>query len=208
MVSATSVRYPPFYAAKLMKSFTQPGDSIIGATTDSLRLPAYASRRANGGLSLLVLNKQGVSNYNAQISLSGFVPDANARVIGFGIPQDEAARTNGPAAARDIGLTNFTGAAASFNYSFTPYSMTLFSFAPVGPHLAASTAAPDPNAAFVLHLDGQSGARYVIQKNSNLADPNGWTAVSTNTLSGSSLDVTNSIDAGAPIQFWRAVWEP
>ena len=208
MVSGTTVRYPPFYAAKLMHYFTQPGDSILGTSSDFLLLSAYAARRANGGLSLLVLNKDTSANFAAQISLAGFVPDATAGIRSYGIPQDEATRTNAPLIAQDIASTNFVGAATNFNYSFAPLSLTLLSFAPSAPNLVALQAVPDPDSAFIFRLEGQPGVQYLIQKNPDFTNPNGWTTVSTNTLSGSSITLTNTVVPGAPRYFWRALWQP
>src|SRR5262249_8494152 len=153
--------------------------------------------------SLLVLNKDLSNNFNAQVTLNGFIPDATAGILRFCIPQDEAAPTNAPLAAQDISSTNFVSSATNFNYTFPRLSMTLFSFAPTAPHLVALPALPDPSSALVLRVEGQAGARYVLQQNSNLSNPNGWSAVSTNTLIGSSLDLTNAIAPGAPIAFWR-----
>src|SRR5882724_7470048 len=133
MVDRAAVRYPPFFAAKLMHYFAQPGDTILACSTDYNLVSAYASRHPSGSLSLLVLNKTITNSFNAQISLNGFMPDATPQLRAFGIPQDEAARTNASAQAQDIASTNFFGAGANFNYAFPPLSLTLFSFAPVAP---------------------------------------------------------------------------
>ena len=53
--------------------------------------------------------------------LTGFVPDAIATLRSYGIPQDEAARTNAPAPAQDIAMTNFPAASAGFSYSFATF---------------------------------------------------------------------------------------
>ena len=58
---------------------------------------------------------------------------------------------------------------------------------------------------FVFQLQGQTGVPYVIQRSTNLIV---WTSVSTNTLPGSALNITNSLDSSQPKQFWRAIWQP
>jgi hypothetical protein len=35
-----------------------------------------------------------------------------------------------------------------------------------------------------------------------------WVSISTNTLVGSTLNITNLISPGSPHQFYRAVWQP
>ena len=60
-------------------------------------LSAYAVRRTNGALTLLVINKDMTTNLTAQVALTNFVPWSTATLLSYGIPQDQAARTNGAA---------------------------------------------------------------------------------------------------------------
>ena len=205
IVNGLNTRLPTFYAAKLMQCFAQPGDKILSGATDYLLLSAYAARRDNGAASLLVLNKDTATSFNAQISVTGFLPGRTATVLSYGIPQDEAARTNAPAAAQDIATNTFTGAGSTFSYSFPALSLTLFTLAPTAPSLVILPPAPQPGGACVLQLQGQPGARYYVQVSTNLAV---WTTVSTNRLTSNALNLTNPVPAGAAISFWRAVWQP
>jgi alpha-N-arabinofuranosidase len=205
MVNGLNTRHPAFYAAKLMQSFAQPGDTVLSASSDYSLLAAYAARRASGALSLLVLNKDTATAFDAQIALAGFSPSARATIRSYGIPQDEAARTNAPPQAQDLTTTSFTAASAVFNYSFPALSLTLFTFAPTAPLLAVLAPPPQPGGQFVFQLQGQPGGRYFIQSSTNLVT---WSTVSTNFLSGNTLNVTNPVSAGAAMNFWRAVWQP
>jgi hypothetical protein len=161
-------------------------------------------------LSLLVLNKDTTTNFTAQVALTGFVPDAVATLRSYGIPQDEAARTNAPAQAQDIVMTNFPAASAGFNYSFAPLSLTLFSFAPAAPRLTVLPPVPNLGGQFVVQLQGQPQVRYYIQTSTNLSATNlsAWTTVSTNTLVANTLTITNPVPAGTAARFWRALWQP
>jgi alpha-L-arabinofuranosidase len=205
MVNGLNTRHPAFYAAKLMQYFAQPGDTILHASSDYLLLSAYAARTTNGALSLLVLNKDTATNFNAEVSLTGFEPCPTATVRCYGIPQDEAARTNAPAAARDISTNTFVGAGSSFSYSFPPLSLTLFTLAPAAPSLEIQPPLPQPGGQFVFQLQGQPGVRYYVQNSTNLS---AWTTVSTNWLTSPALNLTNPVPAGSAISFWRAVWQP
>ena len=196
-------RYPVFYGFKMMQYYVRPGDTILNAGSDYLLLSAYAARKANGTLTLLVINKDATTNFNAQISLSNFTPAPTATVRAYGIAQDEATRTNGPTAAQDIS-TNVVAAGAVFTNSFPPYSLTLFTFAPAAAQLVPISAA---GGKFIYQLQGQPGTPYVTQISTNLASTN-WLSVSTNTLIGNTLDFTNSIPFGAGQKFWRAIWRP
>ena len=205
MVNGLTTRHPTFYAAKLMQFFAQPGDTLLGATSDYPLLAAYAARRASGALSLLVLNKDTTTNFTAQIALAVFVPDASATLRSYGIPQDEAARTNAPIQAQDIALTNFPAASAGFDYSFPPLSLTLFTFAPAAPRLTILGPRPQPGGQVVIQLQGQPAVRYFMQNSTDLST---WNTVSTNTLVTSTLNLTNPVPAGTAAGFWRALWQP
>lgn len=196
-------RYPVFYGFKMMQYYVRSGDTILNAGSDYLLLSAYAARKTNGALTLLVINKDATTNFNAQISLSNFTPAPTATVRAYGIAQDEATRTNGPTAAQDIS-TNVVAAGAVFTNPFPPYSLTLFTFAPAAAQLVPLSAA---GGKFVFQLQGQPGTPYVTQTSTNLASTN-WLSVSTNTLIGSTLNFTNSIPSGPGHKFWRAVWQP
>jgi alpha-N-arabinofuranosidase len=121
---------PTYYSMKLMQYFVRPGDTVVNATSDYLLLSAYAARRSDGALNLLVINKDVAANFNGQINLSSFAPGTNILLHSFGIPQDNAAESNLTAQLQDIAVTNYTTAGNLFNYTFPPYSLTLLTFMP------------------------------------------------------------------------------
>jgi hypothetical protein len=202
VINNLNTRHPTFYAAKLMQWFARPGDEIVNANSDYPFLSVCAARRANGAISLLAINKSLTTNLNSSIALSGFTPSSSATVRWFGIPNDEAARTNGPAAAKDITQTT-TSAGASFGYNFPPLSMTVFTLTPTAPGISALplTAAGE----FVLQLQGQPDVPYVIENSTNLMN---WQPISTNVLTSTTLNITNAPPLTPDQQFWRAVWKP
>ena len=202
MVNGLNTRLPAFYAAKLMQYFAQAGDTIVASASDYPLLSVYAAQQASGALSLLVLNKDTTTNFNAQITLTDYSPSASATVRSFGIPQDDAAQTNGPAAAQDIATNVFTGATTVFNYNFPALSLTLFTLSPSAPTLAVM---PPGQGELVLRLQGQPGARYYLQETTDLTN---WTSLTTNWLTASGADITNLIAAGTALKFYRAVWQP
>ena len=203
MINGLSTRHPTFYAAKLMQWFARPGDRILNATSDYNLLAAYAARRASGAVNLLVLNKSSFTNLNGQIALNGFTPGATATIRSYGIANDEAARTNGTPAAKDISTNMIADAGTNFTYSFPPCSMTLLTLAPAAPRLAVTaTASPGQ---YVFQLQGQPDVRYLIQCSTNLTS---WIPVATNTLAGTTSNLTNALRGDNPLKFWRAVWQP
>ena len=132
LVQDINNRYPTFYAMKLMQYFVQPGDTILNAKNDYPLLAVYAASNASGTISLLVINKDPTNTLTSDVALSGFVPNAEATVRSYGIPQDEAARTNASLEAQDIATSTFGSAASAFSYSFPPYSLTLLTFTLAG----------------------------------------------------------------------------
>jgi hypothetical protein len=198
--------YPSYYCMKLMQYFARGGDTVVTVTNDFQLLGTYAVLRTNGSLTMLVVNKSSYATLTAAVSIAGYLPCPNATVYSYGIPQDEAARTNGPAGSQDIAQTSFASAGSLFTCSFPPYSATVLSFAPAAPTLIATL--PPPAGQFVFQLQGQPNTPYVIQNCTDLTS-GPWIPVSTNyTLSDGTLNLTNTIQSAAVQQFWRAIWQP
>lgn len=116
-------RYPTFYVAKLLKYFARGGDQVVRATTNYAELAAYATRRSDGTLALLVINKNPAAALDAAVALTGFTPGSSATVTSYGIPQDEAARTG--VGSADLAQTTITNAGANFTATFPAYSATV-----------------------------------------------------------------------------------
>ena len=200
IVNGPTNRAPVFYAAKLMTYFAQPGDTVLNVTSTYSLLTAYAIRHTSGSISLLALNKDVTGNFNGQIQLAGFAPSSAAKIYSYGLAQDEATRTNAAYALQDIATNNFSGAGTNFTYAFPPYSLTMLTLVPAAPKVAVLPAAAGK---FVLQVQGQSNVRYIVQSSTNFTV---WTPVATNTLTGTTWNVTNTITP--PNKFWRAVWLP
>ena len=193
--------YPTYYTAKLMRNFVQPGDTVLAAASDYAALPAYAVRRQNGSVTMLTINKDPVNTLTGLVAVVGFSPAAGAKVFAYGMPQDNAANTG--IGSPDVAQTNFANAGTNFTYAFPPYSATVLALAPAPAKLMAfSLLVPGQ---LIFQLQGQAGVPYVIQSSTNLA---AWDAISTNTLPAGTLNLTNTLNADFPRQFWRAVWQP
>ena len=108
IINGLNTRLPVYFTFKLMQYFAQPGDTILNPTSGySTLLPVYSSRKADGALAVLVINKDETTTYSVQLALNNFFPWTNALVRSFGITQDEATRTNSTIpGAQDIG-TNY-----------------------------------------------------------------------------------------------------
>jgi hypothetical protein len=83
-----------------------------------------------------------------------------------------------------------------------PISFTIYAAPPAAPQLKGLSKSANE---FIFQLMGDTNVPYIVQTSTNLM---AWVSVSTNTLSGSTLNVTNTVQPGSPAQFWRAVWLP
>jgi alpha-L-arabinofuranosidase len=205
LVLNASARYPTFYAMKLMRYFAQPGDTILNPASGDPFLAVYAAKKTSGAITLLAINKDPLNTLTRQMTLTGFAANAVCSVRSYGIPQDEAARTNGPAGAQDIALGNFAPVSPVFMYSFPPYSLTLLTFVPPPPNLVVLPPTPQPNRPFIFQLQGQPDLPYALQTSTDLVQ---WTDAANVTLPTGILNFTNPVPSGSGRQFWRAVWRP
>ena len=179
--------YPTYYCAKLMPKFATDGDTVVRATSDYPLLATYAVKRANGTLTMLVINKSASASLTANFNLSGYVPYGSAALYSYGIPQDEAARTGD--GSPDIAQTNFIGAAASFSATFAPFSATVLVMGaanqpPVAPTSLVATAS---NAVVSLSWNGSAGAdSYIVQRSTTSGS--GYVTIASGVTATSYLD--------------------
>lgn len=125
---APSDRYPASYVAKVTNQFAGGGDTIVSASSNYQRLAAYAAKRADGSVSVLVINKHATATLSGLITVAGLTPADHAVAYAYGIAQDEAARTG--VGSPDIAQTTIAGVSSSFTRSFPPYSVTVLSLKP------------------------------------------------------------------------------
>jgi hypothetical protein len=194
--------YPSYYGLSMMQYLARPGSTTLNAASSYLLLTPYAARAADGSLRVLVINKDTNATFNGQINLANFVPSSSATLYSYGQPQDNAAKNGLSLLSQQIAVSSYSPVSTQFTYAFPPLSLTLFDFAPAAPSLSVLPAA---SGQFAFQLNGQSQTPYVLQTSSNLST---WNSVSTNLLTGTSMNFTNAVTPGSVGQYWRAVWEP
>ena len=128
-------RYPTFYVAKLMQTFARGGDQLVTASSDYPLLTAHATKRADGSLAVLAINKSATAAISAKIAVAGLLPNSTGYAYTYGMVQDTAARTG--VGSADVATAALSGLATNFNYTFPAYSVTV---------LALSGSAPPPPA--------------------------------------------------------------
>ena len=128
MVSASNSCYPTFFVSKLLKYFARGGDRIVPATSDSLLLSVYAAQRTDGSLTLLFVNKSPSQEARSEVQLGASEARRDATVYSYGIPQDEATRTeHGSGDVAQIHLGHVDG---TFTCVLSPYSATVIVLTP------------------------------------------------------------------------------
>jgi alpha-N-arabinofuranosidase len=129
-------KYPAYYIYELLSHFARGGDTVLTATSNNPLLSAYATKRTDGTMSLLVINKSPTASLTGNFSITGFTPQGNATMYSYGIPQDENAEENAVAAAAPTlsysfensqdGWVNQSGPDTSPNYGLVgPFLYTL-----------------------------------------------------------------------------------
>jgi len=117
--------YPTYFAEQMVNKFAAAGDTTIQTTSSYGLLTAYATKRSDGTLRLMVVNKNPTATTASSITFTGYKPVKSATQFFYGIPQDTAA-SNGQSQA--IQTTSVTNASATMTMSFPPYSITVLQF--------------------------------------------------------------------------------
>lgn len=202
VINGPDTRHPVFYAFKLMSHFARAGDAIVEAASDSPWLAAHAARRTNGTLTLLVLNKNSTVPIVGRTELRGFLPQPGATVRFYGIPQDEAARTNAPWALQDPSETTLDIPGTIFTHTFPPLSLTLFTFAPaelLRPQLTLHRV--EGSGSWELEIRGTPGGTLILETS---ADLDSWSALATNRPADGRWIVEVAPEPDLPARYWRA----
>jgi hypothetical protein len=77
--------FPTYFAIQMLSELGRPGDQLVGAGTSSPLVAAHAVHRANGDLSVLLINKDPAAARQVALHYAGFTPDpASATVAAFG----------------------------------------------------------------------------------------------------------------------------
>jgi hypothetical protein len=106
--------YPMYYVEQLLNLFGAPGDSVISAHSSYGLLSAHATKRSDGSVRLLFVNKSASTPIVASLALTGITPSSTASVYTFGIKEDNEAKNGLPQSY-----------SANTNVTFPPYSVTV-----------------------------------------------------------------------------------
>jgi Cellulose binding domain len=119
--------FAPYFGLQMLNRVGVPGDQMVAASSDQSPVAAHAVRRANGHLTVLLVNKDPGNSYAVTLLYSGFQPSGTPTVFSF---------LNG---ARSITSAQQGTATAQ---TIPPYSLTTVDLAPGGASATTSTTAP------------------------------------------------------------------
>ncbi|WP_290864743.1 cellulose binding domain-containing protein [Hamadaea sp.] len=73
--------FAPYYGIQMMTKLFTPGDALVSATSSSALLSAHAVKRANGDLSVMLINKDPSNDVTVGLSYNGFTAAAGSPTV-------------------------------------------------------------------------------------------------------------------------------
>jgi hypothetical protein len=129
---ALNTPFAPYYALSMMGSFARTGDQLVRAASDNPLVSAHASRKANGDLAVLLVNKDPEQAQAVHLDYHGWAPAGGAPTV--------ATYTNGATSAQS------TSDGTAGERTLPPYSLTLLTLHPERTDAAAPRAPGRPTA--------------------------------------------------------------
>ena len=179
--------FPTYFAISMLSHLGRPGDQLVGAGTSSPLVSAHAVHRADGDLSIMLINKDPDHAQQVALHYAGFTPDpSSARVDTFrdlassidsATSDDVAAQTLPPYSITTVTLHPQAGTSSALS-------------APGAPHV---TAAGDTDATIAwTPSSGGTATRYEVYRQNGttselLADSTGTSATVHNLTPGSTF---------------------
>ncbi len=179
---AAETPFAPWYGLQMLSHLGAPGEQMVSASSSQSLVTAHAVRRANGHLTVLLVNKDPSNSYSVSLSYSGFQPAAGtptiysfangAHAISSSQQGSATAQTVPPYSLTTIDLapsggggTTTTSTSTSTTTSTTTSSTT-----------TTTTPAGGCQVTYTIQSDWQAGfVGDVVIKNTSSTQVNGWT---------------------------------
>ncbi|WP_371483623.1 cellulose binding domain-containing protein [Kitasatospora sp. NBC_00315] len=114
---AVNTPFAPYYGIKALGALSDPGDTMLASAASGSEVSSHAVLRANGDLSVLLLNKSSSAVHTVDLRYLGFTADAPAPSVQRWAPGDD-------------GLVDATGTATASSATLAPYSLTVLTVHP------------------------------------------------------------------------------
>ncbi|MEU3492112.1 cellulose binding domain-containing protein [Kitasatospora cineracea] len=124
---AVNTPFAPYYGIKALGALSDPGDTMVASAASGPEVSSHAVLRANGDLSVLLLNKNSTTARTVDLRYLGFTAGTAAPAVQRWAPGD-------------TGLVDATGTATATSATLSPYSLTVLTVHPAaGTGSAAAT---------------------------------------------------------------------
>jgi hypothetical protein len=123
--------FPTYHAISMLSRLGTPGDQLVAAGSGSPLVAAHAVHRANGDLSVMLINKDPSAGTTVALHYTGFTPDGSPATV---------ATFRDQASAIDTATVQDTGTA-----TLPPYSITTITLHPMAGTSSALTAPGAPH---------------------------------------------------------------
>lgn len=112
---AAQTPFRTYYGLQMISRVAQAGDSLVRSTSNTDKVSTHSALRANGGLSVLLINKDPSNSYTVGLSYNGYQPTGTVTVDTYGITS--------------TAITSSTTTNAT-NVTIPPYSLTALHLGP------------------------------------------------------------------------------
>jgi len=118
MLSADRKKFGPgYYGLQMLHILARaPGDALLNAASNNAQVSVHATRRRDGYVGLMLVNKDPKSEATVKVSLKNGTTGATGKRFDYGSAQLDA---NAPVAA-----SAFTGGGSEFSVTVPPYTVT------------------------------------------------------------------------------------
>jgi hypothetical protein len=82
---AAQTPFKPYYGIQMVNRVSAPGDTLVRASSNQSKLITHAVRRSNGGLDVLLINKDNANSYAVNLSYTGYTPTSAVTVDTLGV---------------------------------------------------------------------------------------------------------------------------
>jgi alpha-L-arabinofuranosidase len=96
---------PAYYGIELLHTIASPGDVLVGTTSQMDTLTVHATKRRDGGLGLLLINKDLTRSTSVTVSVDGYNFATKGTRYDYGKPQIEAHKDVAEASIDGLGPT-------------------------------------------------------------------------------------------------------
>jgi hypothetical protein len=114
--------YPCFWMEQVLNLFASAGDSVLPTTSSYGLLTAFTTKRSDGSIRIMVVNKHSTQELSTQFTFSGITPLGPATMYQYGIAQDNLAKNGKP---QTIGVSTIKTWPTTATLSFPPYSVSV-----------------------------------------------------------------------------------